>query len=368
MKKIPSFLFLFLFISCSEPQIADLSLAEMAGDSNLLMGAALNYAALLYDDSELVSEYTNLFVSQYNLTVCESVMKMKTIAVSNGFYNFAPANTIVTFAEMYNAPVRGHTLVWYLSTPEWITNSISTSSEATIWLSNYIFDVMTYYKTNFPGVVQYYDVVNEIVYPNIENSSDDYGIRQDYWSIVIGEDYIEKAFVWAHTADPDAKLFINDYNVSFSCNKQRKFYELVSNWVASGVPIDGVGLQCHYSIDYLDQGLDFEDVESVIESYIDLGLELQITEFDVRINDDARGSSRTKLQTQAEIYAEMLSICLRHPEVTAFITWGFTDLVSWRGMSIDESYLNQTEDWPLPFDREFAPKKAYFSMLEVLTN
>jgi len=190
----------------------------------------------------------------------------------------------------------------------------------------------------YSGRVGSWDVVNEAL-------NEDGTLRGSFWLQTLGPSYIADAFRFARQADPDAKLFINDYNVEGQNAKSDGLYNLVSDLQAQGVPIDGVGLQGHLIV-----GQTPGDIQANIARFAALGVEVRITELDIRMTlpvDDA------KLAQQADDYRGVIDACLAVPGCTGITTWGFTDKYSWIPGFFDG------QGAALPFDENYNPKPAY---------
>jgi endo-1,4-beta-xylanase len=188
-----------------------------------------------------------------------------------------------------------------------------------------------------------------------EAMGDDGQLRDTFWSRRLGPDYIDQAFHLAHAADPQARLFYNDYGGEGRGYKSDKIYELVRRLLERRVPIHGVGLQMHVS---LKKSPPIQDVISNLRRLTDLGLEVQVTEMDVAFLDDPRGTEE-KLVQQARIYHDTLSACLSVPNVTAFVMWGFSDRYYW----IDQE---KSADAPLILNEFYQPKPAYYALKDAL--
>lgn len=179
------------------------------------------------------------------MIVAGNEMKFDAMEPEQGNFKFETADKLVAFAEQHQMKVRGHTLVWHSQLPGWLgagsegasNNNNYTRDELLKIMENHITTIVSHYK----GRVHEWDVVNECVSDNSSQT-----LRNSIWQKVIGESFIDSAFVYARRADPDAKLYINDYSVEFAGNnKADRYYNLVKKLVARGVPIDGVGLQAH---------------------------------------------------------------------------------------------------------------------------
>jgi endo-1,4-beta-xylanase len=282
-----------------------------------------------------IERYGRTLAREFNAVTPENAMKWDTIHPEQDHYDFGPADAIVSFAEQHDMKVRGHTLVWYRQVPSWVTDRTWTRPELEQVLHDHIRKVAGHYR----GKIAQWDVVNEAI--------DDHGkLRDSVWSRVIGPDYIDLAFKWAHEADPDAKLFYNDYDIERPGAKSDAVEELVRGLKARGVPIDGVGIQGH---ELTVRAVDRATTVAALERYAKPGLEVAITEADVGIFLPAKEKN---LEEQAAIYRDMLNACLSVSRCKTFVTWGFTDAHSWIPAEIPGF------GDALPFDADYRPKPA----------
>ncbi len=314
------------------------SLRELAQQAGILIGGAVEP-----DDMAWEPEYDPLVAREFNIVTTENVLKFGLVRKTKNRYVFGPADAIVDFAQQNGMAVRGHTLVWHEQLPDWLKIGNYDSQELSDLLEDHIKTLVGRYK----GRIQYWDVVNEAI-------DWDGSMRDTLWLQNLGPDYIDKAFEWAHEADPDAKLYYNDYGAEGLGDKSDAVYELVKSMVERGVPIDGVGLQGHFT---LDNAPDAADVAANIQRLADLGLEVQFTEVDVRIEDPVTDE---KLQQQADVYWSMMNACVQNPACTGFITWGVTDKFSWINSFLDGYSAG------LLFDENYDPKPAYWAIRDAL--
>jgi endo-1,4-beta-xylanase len=317
-----------------------LSLRHFAQVRGIQIGAAV--AAEPLRDEAL---YAETLAREFNMLTPENVMKFGPLRPSRDRYDFDKADAIVDFAEAHAMQVRGHVLVWHQQLPSWLTEGNWARDELIEILHEHIATVVGRYR----GRIMAWDVVNEAVAGNGS-------LADTIWLRGIGPDYIDMAFHWAHEADPDARLFYNDYGGEGLGDKSEAIYALVHDLLQRGVPIHGVGLQMHVSV---DQPRDPQDVTANMNRLSALGLEVHITEMDVMIKDPA---TENDLAKQARIYRDMLRVCLSAQNCKAFVLWGFTDHYSWI------PGFNRGWDAALIFDKSYRPKPAYYALLDELAS
>jgi endo-1,4-beta-xylanase len=289
----------------------------------------------------------------------EIALKWMGIHPARDVYDFRAGDELVAFADAHDMQVRGHTLVWADANPIWLTTLARTASASTMaqLLEEHITRVMTHYR----GKVFAWDVVNEAISDSVEGQST--ALRDSIWLNqpgigLSGTGYVEKAFRWAHEADPDALLFYNEAGVESPGAKFEAMFEMLQDFRERGVPVAGVGLQMHVTStgDPTADGL-----AANLERLAALGLQIHITEMDVRLPVDAMGrASSAALGAQALRYREILQACVANSACTAFQTWGFTDRYSW----IPDSFPQCGA--ALPFDAEYQPKAAATAMINEL--
>lgn len=330
----------------SEPQVQVPSLGQVYKEY-FPIGAAVNSRTLL--------THRDLIKKHFGSVTAENEMKFDHIQPFEGVYTFDRADEIVDFARENDLMVRGHTLVWHNQAPAWVfkgDNGEPVSRAVLLHrMKEHIHAVVGRYK----GAVYAWDVVNEAV-------SDREGfLRADSpWYKILGEDYIAKAFEYAHEADPEAKLFYNDYN-AVNPDKRDKIYKLLKSLLDRGVPVHGIGIQAHWDI----YGPSLADIEAAIKKYASLGLEVQITELDVSLFAWGDKSSFTEppqefLEKQARRYRELFELFRKHSDVITGVTfWGIADDSTWK----DDFPVKGRNDWPLLFDDNHQPKKCFWEIV-----
>jgi endo-1,4-beta-xylanase len=318
------------------------SLKGYAGQRGLWVGAAVDLTALLNEP-----DYRDLLVREYHMLTPENAFKLRELSSAPGVYDFSGADALVDFAQANGLKIRATPLIWYQGLPKWLQDVTLPREEAITLMRRHIHTLMGRYR----GQIYAWDVVNEAV------SIDGNGLRQEsVWLQSVGADYIPLAFRFAREADPDALLFYSDYNADDLDPKANTVYELVKGLLADGVPLDGVALHMHLRLGALP---DWNAVAQNIQRLNALGLQVQISELDVRIQD-AEGTLEERLNQQAQVYGQVFALCLAAEQCSGITTWGFTDRHSW----IPEFTGNP--DAALPFDADLQPKPAYFAMLDAL--
>ena len=290
----------------------------------------------------------------FNMLVAENEMKMDALQPSEGGFSFGSADQLVSFAQTNNMTVRGHCLVWHSQLPGWVSSDGKkndknwTRKQALAIMEKHITKVMTHFK----GKVSEWDVVNECLdddQSTVRTNPEGYDMRkQSVWQLAIGDDYVDSAFVYAHRADPDAQLYLNDYGVELQGKaKSTAFYNLAMRLKNSGIPIDGVGLQCHFSVGDVDS----VKLDNTIRRFGEAGLKCIITELDMGIS----GTTAADLEEQARQYRIITDIVLNNDNCPNMVIWGLKDNDSWRSGSN-----------PLLFDSGMGKKPAWYAVRSAL--
>lgn len=328
-----------LLTGAPRPALSKASLRTLSAEHGLWIGAAVDGQAIENDPA-----LAGLLARQFNSLTPENALKFGPLRPSPEVFDFAEADAIVAFGRDHAMQVRGHTLVWSNQLPDWLLQGKWSRAELTEILQTHIATVVGRYR----GQIAWWDVVNEAV--------DEQGnLAETIWSQGLGAEYLALAFTWAHAADPQAKLFYNDFGGEGLGPKSDGIYRLVQGLLADGVPIHGVGLQFHCGLGWLP---DPQEVAANLERLAGLGLEVHITEMDVRLREPIRAAD---LRAQAEAYSEILRVCLQAKNCTAFTLWGATDRYSW----IPYTYPGWGS--ALIFDEDYQPKPAYDALIEVLS-
>jgi endo-1,4-beta-xylanase len=320
------------------------------------IGVAVSPQALKTDQATLI-------VEQFNSMTPENAMKMGPIHPKENEYFWSHADSIVAFAQRNNLKLRGHTLCWHSQTPKWLftdEKGVTVSKEV---LLKRLKDHITAVATRYKGKVYAWDVVNEA----ISDKPDEF-LRNSEWLKICGEEYITKAFQYAHEADPNALLFYNDYN-EINPVKREKIFKLVKSLKDAGVPIHGVGLQGHWALNEPSRS----QLDSTLTRFSELGLKIQITELDISVypkehtarerkaEDYDSNFTKEKEAKQIEVYKMCFELFRKHKDAISGVTfWNISDRHSW----LDNFPVRGRKDYPLLFDKDLKPKKAYWAVVD----
>jgi endo-1,4-beta-xylanase len=320
--------------------VPEMTLRQAAEARGFIIGGAINANVFDPDAPDLGEGVAR----EYNLIVTENTMKWGPINNSPGEFNFNLADLFLKYADKNKQILKGHTLVWHEQLPKYV-NNIETKEALIKEMKDHITGVVSHFK----GKIPVWDVVNESI-SDTSGNPNPYRDNSPFIKL-IGPEFIEIAFRTAHAADPDAKLYYNDYNVEGINGKSDAMYEMAKGLLAKGVPIHGVGFQTHVDMNF---SVEYSRMKENLERFRKLGLDVQLTEVDVQVKGDAPIAER--YAKQAQTYADLLRVCLE-VKCNAFVMWGYTDLYSWRSGSK-----------PLIFDVDYKPKPAYFALRDVLIN
>ncbi|MBD3941929.1 endo-1,4-beta-xylanase [Microbacterium sp. NEAU-LLC] len=310
-------------------------------------------------DRKAPTEFQQVLAGQFSSLSPENDMKWDAVHPAPDVYDFTSADALVAFAKANHQQVRGHTLLWHNQNPAWVTAASATwtCDDARAVLEDHIRTVVGHFK----GEIYEWDVANEIFQDEWDNGGVRLRTQANPFLKACADDPVAllvDAFRWAHEADPDAVLFLNDYNAEGINTKTDAYYALAQQMLADGAPLGGFGAQGHLSLLY---GFD-TSIQANFERFADLGLQVAVTEADVRIPllDGQTGPTPEQIAVQAERYDAMLQACLNVTACSSFTVWGFSDAYSW------VPGVFPGEGWATITDEEFTPKPAFDALLESL--
>lgn len=333
---------------------------------DFLIGAALNKDQFYETDVQDVA----LVKTHFNSITSENALKWEAVHPAPDKYDFEAPDQFVKFGEKNTMFIVGHTLIWHQQTPAWVFeddkgDSIDRDSLLDR-MQKHIHTVVSRYK----GKIRGWDVVNEAL-------NNDGTMLESLWMKIIGEDYVLKAFQFAHEADPDAQLYYNDYNLECE-SKRAAAIALVRKLQANGIPITAIGLQEHNTLEWPS----IQEVEDTIVAFAKLGIKVNITELDVDVlpaawqykdmdlnseifaslNPYSEGLPIAVNQVFTERYKQLFNLYLKYHEVIERVTfWGVTDRNSW----LNDIPIKGRTNYPLLFDSNGQPKSAFDAVISL---
>jgi endo-1,4-beta-xylanase len=325
------------------------------------IGTAINVSQIEEKDAKADA----LIRKEFNAITAENIMKSMFVHPAKDKYDFAMTDKFVAYGEKNKMFIHGHTLIWHSQLAPWMVK-IKDSTEMKVFMKDHIMTIVSKYK----GRINSWDVVNEAL-------NEDGTLRKSVFLNTLGESYLTDAFKLAAQADPKVDLYYNDYNIC-EPKKREGVVKLVENIKAHGGKIDGVGIQGHWRLD----SPSLEEIEKSILAYSKLGLKVAFTELDVTVlpnpwdlqgadvNQNFKGSAEMNpypktlpdsIQTKlAERYASIFKLFLKHKDKISRVTfWGVHDGQSW----LNDWPIKGRTNYPLLFDSNLKPKKAYYSVL-----
>ena len=331
------------------------------------IGTALNSFQFMGQDTASA----RVVIENFDAIVPENCMKSGPLQPKEGAFDFSQADRFVEFGEKNHLFITGHCLVWHSQAPRWFfTDSTGKDVSRDVLIERmkkHISTVVGRYK----GRVKGWDVVNEAL-------NDDGTFRKSKFYTIIGEDFIELAFRFAHEADPAAELYYNDYSLA-NPEKRKGAVALAKKLKEHGERIDAIGEQCHVGLDYPD----LRDLEGSIEAFAALGVKVMMTEMDVSVlpmpdrNVGAEVSASFQYQQSMNPYTtglpdsvnavfehrylDLFKLFLKHRNDISRVTlWGVTDAYSWK----NNWPMRGRTDYPLLFDRHFQAKPVVQKIID----
>jgi len=344
-----------------------------AFEGHFHVGVALSHNQISGNEPDAIA----LVQKHFNSITPENILKWEEVHPEPDKYNFESADRYVAFGEKCNMHIVGHTLVWHAQTPDWVFQDESgkpLSRDALLRrMKEHIFTVVGRYKGRIHG----WDVVNEAIAPDGQ-------LRKSKWLEIVGEDYLTRAFEYAHQADPGAQLYYNEYDYEIR-PKCEGVIRLIKNLQSQGVHLDGIGIQGHWFVDYPR----IEEIESYILALSPLGVKLMVTELDVSalpfypvdspiVDLSAFDSEMQKKNNPypdalpgsvqedlANRYAQLFSLFFKYRAKISRVTfWAVHDGQSWRNYMP----IRGRTDYPMLFDRHCKPKPAFDAIANIMQN
>jgi endo-1,4-beta-xylanase len=336
--------FALTYFAVTQPLLA-LPMAEVETLRQLADAKGIAFGVAAGDDFWAADgRFQTVAKREFNMLVAEYIMKLGKIHPRPIEYEWRFADSLERFTAMHGMKLRGHCLLWHKEAG-WLEKVTYPRDSTLMLIKEYIDSVVGRYR----GKIPQWDVVNEA----ISNKTDSL-YRDTFLFRRLGIDYIDSAFHWARAADSNVKLFYNEYGNEGMGLKSQKTYDFVKGLKERGVPIDGIGLQCHFDNDSVPS---FDSIAVNMKRLADLDLDIAITEVDFRISLPADSA---KLAKQKANYLGLMKTCLDNPRCKTFLVWGLTDTTSWVPINIKGSGA------PLLYGNSYEPKPAYYGIWEAL--
>ena len=328
------------------------TLRKLAAEKGLLYGTTVAAAQITGDPP-----FADLVREEASLVVAENEMKWQVInRGAPGDDDFAPADTIATFAAANKLVLRGHNLLWYHRTPEWFFDLPDKAAQRQA-----VVEHIQRLAGRYRGRIHSWDVVNEPIEPK-DGRPD--GLRTAVFLETLGPEYLDLAYRTARDADPNARLVVNEYDVELDAPEQEArriaLLHLLEGMRRSGTPVDAVGIQAHLTA---AGGPPFSAslLRRFLADIASLGLTIQITELDVT-DEKVPADVTVRDNLVADTYRRFLNAALDEPAVKMVVTWGLSDRHSW--IVRRETYqakwrIDDAASRPLPFDADLEAKPAF---------
>src|ERR1700722_1606344 len=285
------------------------------------------------------STVTQLQSQQFNMVTPGNEMKWDTTEPSNGTFNFTPGDQIVSYAQANGERVRCHNLVWDSQLPSWVSSLPLSQVQSA--METHITTEATHYKDECYA----WDVVNEPF-------NSDGSFKQDVFFNAMGSGYIADALRTAHAADPNAKLYLNDFNIEGENAKSNAMFSLAQSLLAQGVPLNGIGFESHFILGQVPS-----DMQANMQRFANLVLDVAVTELDDRITLPA---SSANLQQQATEFSEVVQDCLNVSRCVGVTQGAVGDADSW----VPGTFAGQGA--ATMFDQNYNPKPAFTAVQNTL--
>lgn len=358
MNNIKFFFIVVVFVLVGRDTWADNGLKDAMG-KDCLIGVAINQ-----NQSAGVDPHATAIIDKhFNSIVAENCMKSESIQPREGFFTFMAADQFVRFGEQHHQKIIGHCLVWHSQAPSWFFTDNSGKQVSREVLIERMRKHITTLVSRYKGRIHGWDVVNEAI-------EDDGSFRRSPFYQIIGEDFIELAFKFAHEADPNAELYYNDFSMG-KPGKREGVCRLIARLKAAGCRIDAVGMQSHNGMDYPN----LKEYEQSIVAFSKCGVKVMMTELDLNVLPNPQGFGGAAIEQNYEYqqkfnpyteglpeemkkkttarYMDFFKIYYRHRDKISRITlWGLHDATSW----LNDWPVRGRTNYPLLFDRDYQAK------------
>lgn len=346
-----------ILASCSSTETTQVATIKDHFKNDFLIGAAIPVDHV----NGLDPKADSIVSLHFNSIVAENCMKSEKIHPQENKYEWNDADSFVKYGEDRNMAIIGHCLIWHSQLAPWFPyDSVGNYVSADVLkerMRDHIYSIVGRYK----GRVHGWDVVNEAI-------EDDGSYRKSPFYDILGEEYIPLAFQFAHEADPDTELYINDFSMA-KPGKRETYKKIIKDLKDRGLRIDAIGMQSHNGMDYPN----FEEYEKSIEEFGQCGVSVMMTELDMNalptVNTGANVDDKVDYEQSLNPYpnglpdevsdewndrmSKLIDMYKRHSDVISRVTWwGTYDGMSW----LNDWPVAGRTNYPLAFDRNYEMK------------
>lgn len=330
------------------PNLPHPPLKDLAAQHGIQMG---NFAM-----TSMLSEkpYVDILTGQFSLALADNTPNWYFtdggLRPSKDQYNFKQMDEVMAFARQHKMEVQAHHYLW--GEEKWLPEWLKEGGYSRNQLMDIIKDHIQTVGAKYSGQIKEWTVVNEA----FSRGQHIYGLN-DWWADNTGsKEYIDQAFIWARQADPKSKLILNDFNNEGINDISDEMYNYIKSAKSRGIPIDGIGMQMHIDGTHPPTK---DEVISNMKRFGELGIEVYVTEFDINMND-LKTEGDDKDQIAGNIYYEMMRACIESGYCHSFSILGITDKETWY------NHMGLKDARPLPFDKNYQPKPAFYSLRTAL--
>ncbi|MDN4502748.1 endo-1,4-beta-xylanase [Alteromonadaceae bacterium BrNp21-10] len=335
-----------------------------------LIGATMNGTMVANNNDPK----TKIVKQHFNAATMDNAFKWERFNPEPGIYSLDAPHNFAKFTNDNNITAIGHVLFWHSQTPDWVFKDAQGNLLSRDALLQRMRERAQFMARHFGDQIKIWDVVNEAI-------EDDGSWRKSLYNQIIGDDFIEQAFIIANEELPAGSTKIyNDYGMTRP-GRVATVIKMVNDFKARGVPIDAIGVQGHWSMDEPT----IADIDSNLSALAATGLPLHVTELDIdylgrehffSANVDLKKLVATpennpypdgNFPTDADIklgkrYADIFNLFLKHHQNIDRVTfWGVTDADSW----LNGWPVAGRTNYPLLFNSDASPKAALQMVIDV---
>ena len=276
-----------------------------------------------------IAKFKAIFTTHFNAGVIEGAFKWHDMERERGHVNYAIVDSMLAWADEQGIPLRGHCIFW--GVPNYVQSWLKElpDDQMRLAMQQRARSIGARYRGRFAE----YDLNNEMIHAN-------------YYEQRLGPEFIKQMALWVNEGDPNARLFVNDYDI-LTGNRLEDYVKHIRNLQAMGVPIAGIGVQGHLHGDSFDPVA----LQNALDELAKFNLPIRVTEFNFPgqrskyyTTDRQANLSPEEEQAKATALKQYFRICFAHPAVSGIMLWGFWEGANW----IPQSSLYKRDWTPTP--------------------